>query len=104
MDEPGNDVQWYFSENHALLFHTAAYLAGHLLPDAPLRPLRPHRPRAIGRRARPRARLARPLRGWEMAEFNSAPYFPIDLKGLTALFALAPDPTSASAPAAPSFG
>ena len=26
-----------------------------------------------------------------MAEFNSAPYFPIDLKGLTALFALAPD-------------
>ena len=28
---------------------------------------------------------------WEMAEFNSAPYFPIDLKGLTALPALAPD-------------
>ena len=27
-----------------------------------------------------------------MAEFNSAPYFPIDLKGLAALFALAPDP------------
>ena len=27
-----------------------------------------------------------------MAEFNSAPYFPIDLKGLTALQALAPDP------------
>ena len=26
-----------------------------------------------------------------MAEFNSAPYFPIDLKGLTALMALAPD-------------
>ena len=26
-----------------------------------------------------------------MAEFNSAPYFPIDLKGLAALFALAPD-------------
>ncbi len=27
----------------------------------------------------------------EMAEFNSATYFPIDLKGMTALFALAPD-------------
>jgi hypothetical protein len=26
-----------------------------------------------------------------MAEFNSAPYFPIDLKGLCALYALAPD-------------
>lgn len=32
MDEPGNDVQWYFSENHALLFHTAAYLGGRLFP------------------------------------------------------------------------
>ena len=28
---------------------------------------------------------------WEMAEFNSAPYFPIDLKGLTAIYALSPD-------------
>ena len=37
MDEPGNDVQWYFSENHALLFHTAAYLAGDLLPEARFR-------------------------------------------------------------------
>jgi hypothetical protein len=37
---------------------------------------------------------------WEMAEFNSAPYFPIDLKGLTALYALAPMPTSATAPGA----
>ena len=26
-----------------------------------------------------------------MAEWNSAPYFPIDFKGLAALFALAPD-------------
>lgn len=34
MDEPGNDVMWYFSENHALLFHTACYLAGALFPDA----------------------------------------------------------------------
>ncbi len=33
MDEPGNDVQWYFSENHALLFHTACYLAGALHPE-----------------------------------------------------------------------
>ncbi len=62
MDEPGNDVQWYFSENHALLFHTAAYLAGHLLPDATFR--RSGRSgaeqSAVGRDAR--TRLARPLR------------------------------------------
>lgn len=91
MDEPGNDVQWYFSENHALLFHTAAYLAGHLLPQA--RFARSGRTgveqSAVG--------LGR-VRAWldhfetcEMAEFNSAPYFPIDLKGLTSLYALAPD-------------
>jgi hypothetical protein len=33
IDEPGNDVMWYFSENHAFLFHAAQYLAGHLFPD-----------------------------------------------------------------------
>jgi hypothetical protein len=92
LDEPGNDVQWYFSENHALLFHTAAYLAGHSLPSN--RFIRSGRSgleqSAVGR-ARVRAWLDH-FERWEMAEFNSAPYFPIDLKGLTALFALAPDP------------
>ena len=91
LDEPGNDVQWYFSENHALLFHTSAYLAGRMLPEA-----------RFGRSGRTGAEqsavgLQRVLawldhfETWEMAEFNSAPYFPIDLKGLTTLFALAPD-------------
>ncbi|UCI07125.1 hypothetical protein [Mesorhizobium sp. B1-1-8] len=91
MDEPGNDVQWYFSENHALLFHTAAYLAGHLLPQA--RFVRSGRGGAEQSRiglGRVRAWLDH-FEQWEMAEFNSAPYFPIDLKGLTALMALAPD-------------
>lgn len=91
MDEPGNDVQWYFSENHALLFHTSAYLAGHHLPDATFR--RSGRTgveqSAVGRQ-RVRDWLDH-FEAWEMAEFNSAPYFPIDLKGLTALQALAPD-------------
>lgn len=91
MDEPGNDVQWYFSENHALLFHTAAYLAGQFLPDQ--RFVRSGRSGAaqsqIGAQ-RVRAWFDH-FEQWEMAEFNSAPYFPIDLKGLTALFALAPD-------------
>jgi hypothetical protein len=91
MDEPGNDVQWYFSENHALLFHTAAYLAGHMFPDA--RFVRSGRTGTVQSAAglgRVRAWLDH-FEAWEMAEFNSAPYFPIDLKGLTTLFALAPD-------------
>jgi len=91
MDEPGNDVQWYFSENHALLFHTAAYLAGHILPDARfVRSGRTGREQSATGAARVRAWLDH-FEEWEMAEFNSAPYFPIDLKGLCALYALAPD-------------
>jgi hypothetical protein len=91
MDEPGNDVQWYFSENHALLFHTAAYLAGTLLPDATFtRSGRKGADQATVGLERVRAWLEH-FAEWEMAEFNSAPYFPIDLKGLTALYALAPD-------------
>ena len=96
MDEPGNDVQWYFSENHALLFHTAMHLAGAMLPHATFV--------RSGRVGAEQAEIgAERLRGWldhfeawEMAEFNSAPYFPIDLKGLTALYALSPDPDIAA--------
>lgn len=91
LDEPGNDVQWYFSENHALLFHTSAYLAGHILPDATFRRSgRKGAEQSAAGRERVRKWLEH-FTKWEMAEFNSAPYFPIDLKGLTALFALAPD-------------
>ena len=91
MDEPGNDVQWYFSENHALLFHTAAYVAGNLLPDARFRRSgRMGREHAAVGLGRVRAWLDH-FEMWEMAEFNSAAYFPIDLEGLTALYALAPD-------------
>ncbi|MFI3236545.1 MAG: hypothetical protein R3Y47_00795 [Lachnospiraceae bacterium] len=32
-DEPGNDVMCFFSENHALLFHGAQYVAGDLFPN-----------------------------------------------------------------------
>ncbi|MFA1625010.1 hypothetical protein ACDY96_20145 [Rhizobium mongolense] len=91
MDEPGNDVQWYFSENHALLFHTSAYLAGHLLADKTFaRSGRTGAEQSAVGAARVRAWLDH-FEAWEMAEFNSAPYFPIDLKGLTALAALSPD-------------
>ncbi|TGU53222.1 hypothetical protein EN791_034585, partial [Mesorhizobium sp. M2D.F.Ca.ET.148.01.1.1] len=91
MDEPGNDVQWYFSENHALLFHTAAYIAGGLLPEARFtRSGRLGREQSAVGAARVRAWLEH-FEAWEMAEFNSAPYFPIDLKGLCALYAQAPD-------------
>jgi len=91
MDEPGNDVQWYFSENHALLFHCAAYLGGFLLPkERFVRSGRLGAEQSLVGAGRVRKWLDH-FEQWEMAEFNSAPYFPIDLKGLTALFAFAPD-------------
>lgn len=73
MDEPGNDVQWYFSENHALLFHTAAYLGGRLFPDAVF--VRSGRTGAEQMRVgeeRVRAWLDH-FERWEMAEWNSVP-------------------------------
>ncbi|MFT4173943.1 MAG: hypothetical protein QM639_15365 [Rhodocyclaceae bacterium] len=91
MDEPGNDVQWYFSENHALLFHTSAYLAGSLFADRTfVRSARQGTEQAQAGRQRIEAWLDH-FDECEMAEWNSVPYFPIDLKGLTALAALAPD-------------
>ncbi len=33
IDEPGLDAMCYFTENHQILFHVAAYLAGQLWPD-----------------------------------------------------------------------
>lgn len=91
LDEPGNDVQWYFSENHALLFHAAAYLAGTMLRDR--RFVRSGRTGAEQSAVGLKRVLAwlDHFERWEMAEFNSAPYFPIDLKGLATLVALAPD-------------
>ena len=32
-DEPGNDAMWFFSENHALAFHSDEFLAGQMYPD-----------------------------------------------------------------------
>ena len=32
LDEPGNDVMWFWSENHVLCFHVAQYLAGDAFP------------------------------------------------------------------------
>jgi len=91
MDEPGNDVMWYFSENHALLFHTACYLAGSLYSDATfVRSKRKGIEQAKVGHARVQEWFDR-FEEDELAEWNSAPYFPIDFKGLAALVALAPD-------------
>ncbi|WP_333496116.1 hypothetical protein [Kluyvera sp. CHPC 1.251] len=90
-DELGNDVMWYWSENHALCFHTAQYLAGQMFPE--------ERFIASGRTGREQeAVAAQRLNAWFDAieqqgfvEWNSAPYYPVDYIGLFALYQLADD-------------
>jgi len=91
IDEPGSDVMWYFSENHALLFHIGQYLSGQFFPDA--------RFSASGRTGREQHEIGRErLAHWfsifsayGYAEWNSATYLPIDLIGFLVLYELAAD-------------
>ncbi|GLQ56757.1 hypothetical protein [Devosia nitrariae] len=91
VDEPGNDVMWFWSENHVLCFHVSQLLAGRLFPDDEFL--------ASGRTGAEQARLAEHrLDRWfdtverdGLAEWNSAAYYPVDFIGLLALAELAPD-------------
>ncbi|WP_299999058.1 hypothetical protein [uncultured Cedecea sp.] len=89
LDELGCDVMWFWSENHALCFHTAQYLAGQCFPD--------ERFIASGRYGRQQQAIAETrLLQWFDAveehgfvEWNSAPYYPVDYIGLFALWQMA---------------
>lgn len=91
IDEPGNDVMWYFSENHALLFHVSQYFAGHLYPNQIFN--------VSGRRGEQQyAKGKQRLEAWfkqffkyGFAEWNSTTYFPIDFIGFFSLYLAAPD-------------
>lgn len=91
IDEPGNDVMWYFSENHALLFHISQYLAGYLYPEDTFC--------ASGKKGREQYRIGRErIEKWfntfeqyGYAEWNSATYIPVDLIGFFVLYNVSPD-------------
>jgi hypothetical protein len=91
MDEPGNDVMWFWSENHALCFHAAQYLAGEAFPDDVFA--------NSGRNGREQQALGRErlFRWFEdveeggFIEWHSPAYYPIDCIGLLALHELAAD-------------
>lgn len=86
MDEPGNDVMWFWSENHVLCFHVSELMAGRLFPDKTFA--------NAGLTGREHADLAETRLGrWfdaveahGLAEWNSAAYYPIDFIGLFALY------------------
>ncbi|MBE3637291.1 hypothetical protein [Mangrovicoccus algicola] len=91
LDEPGNDVMWFWSENHAFCFHVAQFLAGDTFPDEVF----PNSGRSgAGHREAARIRLGRWFDSVEdhgLAEWNSSCYYPIDLLGLFTLEACSPD-------------
>jgi len=86
IDEPGNDVMWFFSENHALMFHTCQYIAGGLLPDKVFE--------SSGLTGRELQKKAEGLfETWFdgffdefITEWNSPAYIPIDYLGLAVLY------------------
>lgn len=92
VDEPGNDVMWFWSENHALCFHVSQLLAGLSWPDSTFP--------TSGRKGHEQAALAtQRLDQWfdaveehGLAEWNSAAYYPVDFIGLLALAEHAPKP------------
>jgi hypothetical protein len=86
IDEPGNDVMWFFSENHALMFHTCQYIAGGLLPDMVF-----ESSGLAGKELRKKAEGL--LETWFesffdefITEWNSPAYIPIDYLGLAVLY------------------
>lgn len=89
IDEPGDDVMWFFSENHALLFHTCELIAGQIFPEEIFTNSglmgREHVEKAEGL-----------LIEWfekffeeGLTEWNSSAYIPIDVLGLASLYAMA---------------
>ncbi|GAB2717648.1 hypothetical protein ACFQWB_09995 [Paenibacillus thermoaerophilus] len=89
IDEPGDDVMWFFSENHALLFHSCQLLAGQLFPDDVF-------VNSGETGVQRREKAERQLLEWfdrffaeGLAEWNSNAYIPIDFLGLIQLHDLA---------------
>lgn len=91
LDEPGDDVMWFWSENHVLCFHAAQLIAGRLFPETRF----PNSGKLGSDHA---AQAERRLDRWfasifehGLCEWNSAAYYPIDMLGLFTLHDMAPD-------------
>lgn len=91
IDEPGDDVMWFFSENHALLFHICQYLAGTYFRDALFT-------NSGWSGAEVQKRAEEHLNEWFdnffcefITEWNSNAYIPIDILGIATLYNLTDD-------------
>lgn len=90
-DEPGNDAMWFFSENHALCFHTAQILAGELYPEEIFT-----NSGFTGREQSARAKKLivewlQKLLDFGYNEWNSPCYIPVDMLSYVSLLVLCRD-------------
>lgn len=91
IDEPGNDVMWFWSENHCLCFHAAQYLAGDIFYDSLF--INSNR-KGYENKKIAHGRLIKWFDQFEkngFVEWNSIAYYPIDLIALLTLYENAPD-------------
>ena len=86
-DEPGDDAMWFYSENHALMFHVCQLIAGELYPDMIFT-----NSGMTGVQMQEKALGM--LKPWfetffkcGFTEWNSPPYLPIDALGFASLYA-----------------
>lgn len=89
IDELGDDVMWFFSENHSLLFHSCELLAGQLFPEEIFTNSNEN-----GRFHKNKAEEL--LTKWferffveGLAEWNSSMYMPVDVVGVINIYELA---------------
>lgn len=90
-DEPGNDVMWFFSENHALAFHACEFIAGSLFPDEIF-----VNSGMTGRQHSSKARAL--IKAWFSSlfaygynEYSSVNYIPVDMLGYATLLMFSHD-------------
>jgi len=89
IDEPGDDVMWFFSENHSLLFHSCELLASQLFENEIFTNSNQN-----GKYHRQKSEAL--LKHWferflveGLAEWNSSMYVPVDVVGVINIYDLA---------------
>ncbi len=91
IDEPGNDAMWWFSENHAFLFHISQYLAGNLFEDKIFTVSKKTGKEQYNIGKRRILEWFEIFNKYGFAEWNSTTYLPVDLIGFASLYKVAPD-------------
>lgn len=91
LDEPGNDVMWFWSENHAFCFHIAQYAVGNMFSDNFFTNAQ-HLGHEHAHKGKDRLnRWFDAIEKNGLAEWNSTSYYPIDIIALLCLRELSTD-------------